>query len=1588
MLGTLLLLLLTAVLLINYSPVQTYLAKRAASILSDRLKTKVEVSNVRIGLLNSLLVQNVVLLDRSKDTLLYAGEIQVRITDWFIFKDKPVLRYIGLEDAYVHMYRDSAIWNYAFIEDAFSTPAAKEENKESRPFEFDLEKAELTNVRIHMDDGWIGEDMHYDVGYLLADANGIDFKKKLIDIDEVALRNTGILVDEYDGKRPKHLKPKHGFDTTAFNPDMWGLKVSEIALQGCYFKFRNSDEPSEPGVFDETNIDIKNIDIDIADVNVVGDTITGTVNDLHAEERCGIKIKKMKSRVSVSPIASICRDLYLETNNSILKDHYAMHYRHFPNFNHYIDSVTMVAHLKDARVDKRDVMYFAPQLKDFPDMRVTVDGEGRGTVANLAVRGLRVSDGNVELKGDLAMQGLPDIYTTLITFTNGEIVTTGKGILHYAPGLRDNPNLALDSISYASFKGMYEGYIENFRVNGTFRTNIGDAVTDVKMYIPNFSSDSATYSGSISTDKFRLGKLIRQPLIGDVTVNEQVSGHSFNPDFMQLRLDGVIKDMEVNKYRYHNLSTQGTLAKKQFDGKLLIDDPNLALDFDGRLDYSGKEVKINAVAHLLASNLRALNITPDDFTVSADFDLDWTGSNIDNFNGYAKLFNIDLRRNAHKLAIDSVYALSRLDGASRTLSVNSDAFTADITGNYKLSELPASIQYYLSRYIPNYIPPPDKYAPGQVFDFRVTTRGIDSIFAVTLPELRGFDSAIVKGSFNTATGKLTLDADVPYGSIGSFEMSGITVEGVGDLNNIALSTNVDFIAIADSVLKGAMSLTTTVGHDTISFTLATISPDKESSASVYGQIVAHHDTLTLTTLPSQFYLSKAKWNVAGGSRVEYSDKYLSVKDVLITSGIQLVSVSTTETNSGTLLLNAHNLDMAQLGNIAGLASYQPEGRVDAVITVDDLFGKTLVNANVKATGVKLGADTIGAIAVIGRYDAGKKLVTIDPETGIFRDHASVAMSGTISLDSATHQAIDGAVRFRDARVAWASPFLVGLMSELRGNVNGMVAILGDVEHPKIDGRLALSDAGLRFDYMGCNYAIPAATVTVSNTRIDFGKITVYDQFRNTATLSGYFTHDLFSDMRMRLSVTTPKFEVMNLTHAQNELFYGKLIAGMDSFTIRGPFNNVRLNLYGGVPAGKSTIYIPASTGNYTGGYSYVSFKTYGEVQEQLRRKVKDKISISLDANMNQLVEMHIVMDPATNDEIVTKGTGNIQIEIPPNNDMRMTGLYTISEGIYTLTFPQLAISRLFRLVPGSAINFQGPFSETELAVDATYTTKARLYDLLSDQDRLALAGSSELSDAQTPQFVNVTLHMRGPIYSSKLSFDIDLDNNHSKNTYAGRKLQLINTDDRQKSDQVASLLLIGAFLPPEGPAGVGANVKSGTFNNVSQMISNTASSGLTQLVNKLLGNRNLNVAVKYTNYNLSDASTSGNLNMNQLKLGVTKNYLNDRLLVSLGGASDWGKPSTTSTTTNINFAGDFRLQYLLSGTSGLRLNAFSTSDYDVVKNGNIQRVGAGISWRRSFDNLGEFIGGAKYTKKQLAKQARRDSADAAMRALGAEEIKK
>ncbi|RYZ48355.1 MAG: hypothetical protein EOP49_18875, partial [Sphingobacteriales bacterium] len=631
--------------LVNLTPVQNTIARKAASMLSEKLKTKVTVDHIRIDFLNHVLIRGLYIEDKAGDTLLYAGEARVRITDWFIVKkDKPVIRYLGLHNAFGHLYRtnQSETWNYQFIIDAFDT-GKRDSTKKQNEFEIDLEKLDIREVRFHMDDAWVGNDYDIDIGNLQVDAKEIDFRKRLIDVNTLLLTRSTVAIRDYKGGRPPRPKKPKTIDTTAFNPGRWVLRLNGLEMRDNVFSMDVGDHMPRSGEFDPQHIGVQDIDLIADNLHITGDTLRGKLHHLSGRERSGLLVKKISTDFSVSPNATICENLYLETNNSRLQNYYAMHYERFPDFQDYIHKVHMVGRLNGSSVDSRDVAYFAPQLRKLP-MVVKMTGNITGTVDNLQGKKLYFTDGSTSIKGNLAMKGLPDIYTTLITFEDGEILTTNNAVFKFAPELRKNPAVAFEKLSFVHFKGNFAGYIENFAANGVINTNLGSIHSDITLSIPDFSNRMAVYRGTLATENFDLGTLLRQPSLGFIGLRAGISGAAFDPKLATLRINSIISHFDVNGYRYKNITAEGTLERRKFNGNLLVDDPNLALAFYGNIDFSTDVMNIAAKANLLKSDLRAIGLTPDSMTVAADFDVDFTGNNIDDFLGYARLYNINLTR--------------------------------------------------------------------------------------------------------------------------------------------------------------------------------------------------------------------------------------------------------------------------------------------------------------------------------------------------------------------------------------------------------------------------------------------------------------------------------------------------------------------------------------------------------------------------------------------------------------------------------------------------------------------------------------------------------------------------------------------------------------------------------------------------------------------------------------------------------------------------------------------------------------------------------------------------------------------------------
>jgi len=1562
--------------LVNLTPVQNFLARKAASILSDKLKTKVAIQHVRIDFLNHVLVQGLYIEDRAHDTLLYAGEASVRITDWFIFKkDVPVIRYVGLKNAYGHLYRTTAndVWNYQFMVDAFDT-GPRDTTKKQNSFKMDLEKVVLENVRFHMDDAWGGSDYDIDVSALLLDANELNLQKKLLDVNVLDVKGLAFYMRDYDVAKGYVKKKKtHEIDTTPFNKANWLIKGNKLSLENCRYVLNTATRPAYVNEFDPSHMDVSDINLLAENILIQADTLTASLKNLSARERCGFVVKKLSADVTVSPNASICDNLYLETNRSKIQHRYAMYYERFPDFEDYVDKVRMSADFRNAIIDNRDIAFFTPVINQF---RATVLANGivNGSVDSLVGKNLKITDGVSRLSGDLTMIGIPDIDNTFFKFSSGEIYTTKDVIFKYFPELRDFRTVDIEKMGFVHYQGSFIGYLESFIANGNLSTALGSVQSDVHMKLPGMNTGKAIYSGTITSKGLDVGALFRQPLFGNIALSVNVEGQAFDPKTASINLNGDVSSLEFNGYTYKDINAVGLLSNKKFDGKLLVNDPNLALAFYGNADFSQPQLQIHATANLLSSNLQQLNFTKDSLTFTSDFDLNYTGNNIDEFVGYAKLYNINLFREGHRLDIDSVYLHSAIAEDKKTLALESNDVSAYLTGDYLLSRLPYSVQYYVSGYLPNYIAAPLQYAPNQVIDFKVETHEMDSLLAVLAPRFKGFNNTVIEGSLNTNTQQLSLKAGIPYGSVYGISFDNAMIDAKGNFNQLSLAAQSDKFSIGKDLVTVSLKANTVLGNDSLSFNIATDSKDDYGTAKIEGRAYASGDSLYLKFEPSEFFLNKYRWEIPSGNRFVLSKNYLFVRDFIMQSGDQMISVnSESEQTDQAINVMIKDFDLKMLGNLVNISEYEPGGKLNGIIAIKDVFRELSLQSDLVASNVMFGKDTIGTVKLAGNYKAEKEIITLLPTSGIFRGNASLQAAGSMSLDSNNNQLLNGYINFNDAHLSWIQPLVSDLLSNMSGTLNGRIDIGGSAKQPDVKGFVNIKDGATKIDVIGTYYHIPEATVKVNNERIDFGEITLYDDYKNSATLTGGMLHDRFRNIRFnRVLVTSPKFEVLNLSEKDNSAFYGNLVANVSSLTITGDVHDIRMNIRA-TPADKSHIYIPVKSSTDLGSYSYITFKQYGE-QQVVTKKKKNKFSLTLTGDMNPLAELTMVLDPATGDLINAKGYGNITLSLPANEDMKMYGTYDIESGDYTFTFRKLFFVRNFKINSGSRINFNGPLENTNLNVNGVYTTKARLADLLNDVEKNQIAGTSESKETNVRQDINILLNMTGSLDEPKLNFSLELPDKRNEGTLAADKLRRINQDYSTLFDQVASLLLVGTFLPTNSSLAA-FNTNAAISNNVGQILSSTFSSQLTNMVSKLLNDPSLAIELRYNTYNAGDRSldnTSGlsNVNRNELSLNIKKNFLKDRLIVELGSAYDWGRPtSTNSSTSNLNLAGDFRAQYLLTEDGRIRLNAFNIRNYDVLINENVYRAGVGISYRRSFDNLREFFGQSARPKMQQLKDS-------------------
>lgn len=1548
------------------SPVQNLLVKQAANRLSRALNTEVKVSYIDLEFFDKLELRGTLVRDRNKDTLLYAGSVKVNITDWFFFKDKIELKYIGLESTYINTYRTDSVWNYQFLVDYFSGPPAQ---RKKQPIELSVNTVDLKNIRLLQQDGWRGENLGLALASLHLEAREFDLNQRRIHIDHLELDQPVFSIYNYDGKRPPASRlprndsiPPNDPARPRWNPGGWSLTVNTLSIKdgGLRNDVENGRKPFY--YFDGAHFVFGKINSRIENLRLVNDTFSGSVL-LATKERSGFEVKQLKADMRMHPEAMVFRNLDIRTDKSRLRNYFAMRYRTFNDMSRFLDKVTLEGEFKDAVIHSDDIAYFAPQLADW-EKRISLTGKIRGPVSDLNGKGVVARAGSsTYLNGDFSLRGLPSINKTYIDFTANDFRTTYADAQKLIPELRQVADLRLDRLEYLNFQGSFTGFVRDFVTYGTIETALGTIRTDVNMKIPE--KGIPQYSGTIRTDDFNLGAFIDNKRIGNFAVAGDIKGKGFKMGSLDASLVGNLPFIEYNGYQYTDISIDGKFAKRLFNGNLVVNDPHLEATLKGLVDLSGKIPNFDFNALVNNANLRNLGFTRDEVDINGTFNMNFTGSTIDNFLGTARIADASIFKNGQRIAFDSLYVESaRLSDNNKTITVRSNEFEGILTGQFNISSLPDAFQTFLNRYYPSYIAASKKKVDNN-FSFFITTRKVNEYLDLLDKRLSGFNYATINGRLNTRENIFDVDAEVPqfgYNKLGFYE---VKLQGRGNYDSLSVRSSIGDIFVNDSLHFPGSEVSVTASNDLSRVNIKTSASQTLNRADISGEVQTLRNGFRVLFHPSFFDINNKEWTIDQGGEIILSKDLVTSDGVRIYSGDQEIVVSSAPSSIGRGNDLKVDLKKIQIGDFAPffVKSNRLEGELTGTVEVIEPFGKMQVDAVATAEGFRLDNDSIGKLELGATYSQLTGRVTFN--TLSRNENYNFDLAGVVNTRDTLSEAIDINTRLENTHIGLLQTYLGGIFSKIDGKATGNLRISGKGSSLKYTGDIDLKDAGLLVDYTKVYYRIPSAKVKLTDGLIDFGRIELQDTLGNKGELTeGKLYHNGFKDMAFDFRVRTNNMLLLNTNSVDNKLFYGKVI-GKATMSITGPMYDMNMDI-NGEPTDSSKVYIATATSRESAEADFIVWKEYGKEMEAYRPYGKESnLTVSLDITANNKATVYMIIDETTGDIISAKGNGNLKMRVGTNENLTMTGRYEIESGFYDFNFQ--AWKKTFILLPerNNYISWNGDPYEATLKIDALYQAdNVRFSDLLS-------SGGFSVTNEDVRRYrgrVNVIANITDRLTQPKIKFQIELPENSPlrNNTEAQGLISIIQRDENELNKQVSYLILFNTFGPLTAAGSTTNN--SGSFasaafeslvvSSISGFLSNVLSNEFSKLLQNVFNDKSLKFNMNASLYSGTNITGQANSQImlpdrTNINLNVTKSYLNERLTFIVGSAIDFGIGSQQSAT--FQFLPDVTAEYKLTPDGKFRITFFYRNNWSYIAQNALQRSGVSLSFRKEFDRIRELF---------------------------------
>jgi len=1326
------------------------------------------------------------------------------------------------------------------------------------------------------------------------------------------------------------------------------IKINQIDISDARVSIVSKNKTKSNSPIDFNNLRLTSVNGIIEDLTIRDDTTSFNLYNLGFTESSGFEVKRMNSDVILAENNFVLNSTYINCDSSILNvDHFKVHADSSGSFKRFIEEVKLDILLKKSLVSFSDLKYFFPS-----DWKMNesfwLSGKLIGTIAELRGRDIELSFGDhTMINCDFDVSGLPKIENSFIYLGVNTLKTDAADIEKIKIPGRGSIKLPdlFSKLGIVSFDGSFTGFTTDFVTYGNFRTSIGTIRTDISLRPEE--SKRFKIKGLVSLSNISLGELTGKPeLYGNLSMRADVDGYAFSLRKYNGSLTGSIDSVEINKYKYRNISLNGNFSEKTWDGTVSVSDENIKMDILGLFNFKEKLPEFDFTLNIDRADLHKLNFDKPDTTSSLSLlvTANFKGTNIDNLDGEIKLLNSRIRKYGKSLDLYDFSIRTFSENNKPAINLRTDYVDADLRGYYNFEGLGDIFSSALSSFMPSqfhYSAKRNDLVKNN-FIFSVNFKKTDKLFNFFQTGILLADKSSINGAlFPDSLMKIRLDSKML--SIKNNIFKDLTLEAYLSKPDLKVKLSSSSLNIlGQSELMGfAVDLTT--HPDTFNLALNWDNHDKDlnngsfSARGVYNETdkTRGHSVLKIDIDSSRIYSRNNLWKISK-SEITIDTTSIRFDKFLITNNTHYYHVNGAISADplDTLLLEFSKIDISPVNSVldrnasADQVHLSLKGELNGRILLTNVYKKPLLVSNLKITDFSLLGSEYGDISVTSTWNNESKVADI---------HAQNSFEGKNMINISGYYDPDAKYLYLDALadklpIDALNPLLSTFASGINGTASGKVNLSGGPGKFVLKGALMTENAGMKIDYLQTKYRVNDS-IRFDKNDIIFKNVKVVDEKGNIATLNGFIHHNYFKDFAADITLNTKDCMVLNTRQKDNDMFYGTAFASGVTTIKSGP-GLISFDI--SAKTGKNTkFFIPLNNSETVSDYSFVSFISHDTVLKKDEDQpihipspvAKTLLELNIDLEVTPDAEVQIIFDPKVGD--IMKGHGsarNLTISYDKQGNLKIYGDYIIEDGDYLFTLKNL-LNKSFSVENGGKIIFNGDIYNAGIDVKAIYKTRASLYELLGD----------EKFKEKIP--VECQINLSGKLFNPVISLDIYLPTaDESTRAY----VKNVITSEEELSRQFLYLLIMNSFYSDltAGSSGLSSTTATGTSAmavTTAEMVSNQLSNMLSKI------NNDFALGVVYR-------PGYKDINSKDLQVALSTQILNDKVLIN-GNFDVTGSGGTSAN--NDQLIGDFDIEYKL--TDKIRFKVFNRYNDPYTGKQAPYTQGFGILYKQDFDKLNDIF---------------------------------